>query len=650
MKRSRLALPDEHRTSRIPFVLLTLAAAIGALLVVLRQAGRGTKPTETEGRGMMHRAPTVADVGAQHAAPLQTPQAEPVQTPALPAQTPKPLRRPAAKPVRKPLTLLEFVRRSWPAAVAIAVLLAILAAMVNDSLARNAGHLIYNLDDPYIHMTMARQFSQHGLWSMTRFEAFTSSTSSPLWTLLLSLVYWIFGVSDAAPFVMNIICAVLLLITTHIIFDRFRGGGFYSLAVMIGLIFFIPLPNLIFTGMEHTLQILIDLLFIYNAVRLLCLNERETPRRVITDLSGRVLFLGLFVPMVRYEGVFIIAFVCALFLARGRWAYALMLGGLSALPVVFYGFFSVVNGSDWLPNSLMLKVIPQSFSTLDGIIIFLGLSKSMLSYYSYPPLMTLTVGIVILLFVGYARRKTLWEASNLMLLIVIPTFVLHMQFAGVGWFFRYEAYLIALGVMAIALSVRDFFPTHFEAWMQRHTVPRLAAMFALLFVLTLPMLYRVEEVMKKVVPATTNIYEQQYQMGTFLREFYEGQRVALNDIGATTYLADIRLLDLYGLGTYEVATAKLNSDFDVDFIYRIARESNTQIAIVYDSWYPDLPEQWARVGQWTIQNNISAASPTVSFYAVDPGAREALVNNLREFAPRLPATVHQSGVYMQGPA
>src|SRR5579859_966505 len=78
------------------------------------------------------------------------------------------------------------------------VFLEILVAFVLASLSQNDGHLIYTLDDPYIHMAMAKNFALYNVWGITRY-GFTSATSSPLWTFLLSLFYRVFGVSDYTP-------------------------------------------------------------------------------------------------------------------------------------------------------------------------------------------------------------------------------------------------------------------------------------------------------------------------------------------------------------------------------------------------------------------------------------------------------------------
>ncbi len=45
-------------------------------------------------------------------------------------------------------------------------------------------------------------------------------------------------------------------------------------------------------------------------------------------------------------------------------------------------------------------------------------------------------------------------------------------------------------------------------------------------------------------------------MALFLKDFYAGNVVAANDMGAINYIADIRCLDLYGLASMEVADLK----------------------------------------------------------------------------------------------
>src|SRR2546426_9784746 len=79
-------------------------------------------------------------------------------------------------------------RPDWPLWGALLLLWASMAAMVLASLRRTDGHLVYTLDDAYIHMAIAKHFARDGVWGVTPY-AFGSSTSSPLWTALVAAAF-----------------------------------------------------------------------------------------------------------------------------------------------------------------------------------------------------------------------------------------------------------------------------------------------------------------------------------------------------------------------------------------------------------------------------------------------------------------------------
>ena len=60
------------------------------------------------------------------------------------------------------------------------------------------GNLIYPLDDTYIHLAIAKNFVLHGVWGVTKY-AFTSSISSPFFTLLVAIAFRLTGVQEWVP-------------------------------------------------------------------------------------------------------------------------------------------------------------------------------------------------------------------------------------------------------------------------------------------------------------------------------------------------------------------------------------------------------------------------------------------------------------------
>src|SRR4029079_15508368 len=111
--------------------------------------------------------------------------------------------------------------RSKPLATALTLLTAVYVAFLGLSVARNDGHFSYSLDDAYIHMAMARNQANHGVFGVTP-HGFTSSSSSPLWVVLVACCYRLFGVSDLVPFLFNAASAVGVILAGDVALKRFE--------------------------------------------------------------------------------------------------------------------------------------------------------------------------------------------------------------------------------------------------------------------------------------------------------------------------------------------------------------------------------------------------------------------------------------------
>jgi len=538
--------------------------------------------------------------------------------------------------------MLRIFKKYWPIFAAAAVLSVIVIILLSISVKQNEGHLVYALDDPYIHMAMAKNMAQHGVWGVTR-HAFSPSSSSILWTLLLSLCYFILGTHETIPLILNFVFALLVLILVHFILKQSKLARPYKFLLLLCIILFTPLPVVIFLGMEHTAQILIDILFAYQAASFLSKQRLEMG---VSDASW-LLLLSALVPLIRYEGLFLIAVVCVLLLARGRILMAFASGAAAVIPITIFGFISVRHGAFWLPNSVLLKGVDPARRPI-------ALLDHALTQLKAAPYLWQLVLLATALY--FARRKAergTWEREQSLLLIFIFTTLLHVTFSLVlVWFYRYEAYLIALGVLACGLSLRGLLNA--EMFKERKAVSLITfAACALMASLCVVSLAGRSFISLQHTPrATTNIYQQHYQMAMFLRAYYDGSAIAANDIGAINYFADLECLDLWGLATTEVARAKREGKYDTSLIHALGERSHAKIAIVYDSWldeYGGVPLEWTPVGRWRISDNIVCRDDTISFYAVDPAETEHLIQSLRAFASHLPKGVAQLGIIGEFP-
>jgi len=529
--------------------------------------------------------------------------------------------------------MTDRIKKSLPLILAVVLFSISLLILTKDSLNRNQGHLVYALDDGYIHMATAKNLAEFGVWGVTRYE-FSSNSSSLLWTVVLAAVYWVFGPSEVAPFILNILFCVLSLVVVARFLREMQLPGGVTGILLVAAVYTGTMPILVFVGMEHGLEVFLDILFIY-----------QMGKYISNPVENRNRFIGLavlaaLVTGVRYEGLFVIGAASLVFFLRKRFSKGLLLLLAGLFPIVLYGVISLAKGGLFFPNSILLKgsnpTTFQIFDNLRGLIEWRYNSSKDVIYLA---------GLSLLVFVIQLFRKTgFWDQLAAMNLVVFLSNILQTFFIGDNYFYRYESNLIVGEIMVLGASIYMLVRERASLRINRGIQYGLAlVVVGFLFWKPLPALWqRSIQSMEKIPPATTNIYEQQYQMALFLREYYQGKTIAANDIGAINYLADIHTVDLYGLSTQAVADMKLEGVYSTAKIRQLAIERKVDIAIVYDHWFDGfggLPRDWVKDGEWSIRNNVVCGGSVVSFYAIKLAAEPELMQNLKAFSPSLPTTV-----------
>jgi hypothetical protein len=145
-------------------------------------------------------------------------------------------------------------------------------------------------------MGMAKNLATHGVWGVTRHH-FSSSSSSPLWTLTLAGAYFATGVREATPLVLNLAFAGLLLLMSDRLLQRLALPLLARMVVLAGLVLAGELPSLVLMGMEHVLHLLLTVWFAERAVAVL--ESPDTAARrdwVVLCIAGALLGAS------RYEG------------------------------------------------------------------------------------------------------------------------------------------------------------------------------------------------------------------------------------------------------------------------------------------------------------------------------------------------------------
>ncbi len=328
---------------------------------------------------------------------------------------------------------------------------------------------------------------------------------------------------------------------------------------------------------------------------------------------------------------------------------------LGIVPLLLIGLVSAANGWPLIPTSILLK---GNLPRLDGWDSFYDFVRHGYSQIvGSPDLLFLLLAAVGLFLYRWNAGHRWDDRHSARLALFITAAVLQIQFGRLRSFYRYEAYLVALGLLSIAGAMAGQW--HLPRGASRFSRERLPATCALALLCAFPLaglLNRAADAFLQVPRAVRNIYEQQVQMAFFVKEFYPSGVVAANDVGAISFYSEADCLDLWGLASREVAKSRLAGMYDRGQIAELARRRGCRVALVYDSWFlpggkagirrgmtGGLPESWIRAGEWTVPEKVVVADTTVSIYAVSPAELTELCAHLREFSVKLPRDVKQRG-------
>lgn len=497
------------------------------------------------------------------------------------------------------------------------------------------GVFSYPFDDTFIHLAIAKNIVFHGVWGISPHE-FTSASSSVLYPLILAGLMKIFGPSTALPLIVNLIAGLTLIVVVQKWLERQGLNNLAQLISLLALILLTPLPAIVVFGMEHTLQLLVDFLFIYSFAA--AWGERR-------PLSWTVYLYGALVTGIRYEGMFIIACAGLLLLVQWRdtlvqrFAAAAQLGLIAFLPILLFGFYALSKGSYFFPNSVLVKSVAPPL-TPEGILRFLTEDIYTRIYFAHPTIGGMAIQRLLILlplawltFSASLRNHRGWSC---ILLLLTCTTVLHLWFASTNILFRYEAYLPGCSLPVLCATLAKYGSILFpQKWAFRHWLTLLVTL-----VLAFPIALRSQAAFGLMTQGSINIYEQQYHMGQFVKRFYPDTPIAMGDIGAISFYSNARNLDLEGLGNLDVARSRKNNYWTPDFLDALARHDSVRVAIIFDRSYPlQLRQRWQKTATWQIQNNVACYSDVVSFYAVDSTERSTLKNKLKQFQPVLPRDV-----------
>jgi hypothetical protein len=527
-------------------------------------------------------------------------------------------------------------------AIVSGIALAVLGTLIFLGTRLTEGHWVYTLDDAYIHLAMARNLVAHGVWGVSS-ETFTSCSSSPFWTLLLAFFFRIIGARDWLPGILNVICTLLSLLVIDRTLTDYGVRGRLRILAGVSIFILVPFTVIASTGMEHSLHVLLTLAFV--RVALAEFRDARSDRWTRAAVLGGLAFL---MTSTRFESLFVVGPLAVVLFLKGRWRLGTAISLLALLPVMAHGIYAVAHGGFFLPNSLVLK----GRFPLGGIA---GFVFQLLSFYVRVSLENVHVDILCLLLLATACCRRIPEGIRLLAITVAAAGVAHLTFCECGRFYRYEAYLMASGFLLLAVA---WLPLLQEPEILSRTSPfrgqegwLFSARLGLVLFLAVPLFLRGVWATSRVVRASANIYQQQWQLARICSTLdLAGNSIAINDLGLMAYRSGVRLVDLWGLGTTEVARLKAARRYDRQAIAELLIRQRVDYVIVFDQWFAkgrELPDDLILVARLRNSKNIVCLQDTVMLYATSLAAAEKMCEHLTHLPFALPKETTVEPVFLR---
>jgi hypothetical protein len=504
---------------------------------------------------------------------------------------------------------------------------------------------VYALDDTYIHMAMAKNLAKHGVYGVTKYE-FSSSSSSPVWTLLLSLFYVIVGVNEWLPLVLNILIAIMVLYVMYKILISNNVNQFIIAIILIAAIFIIPLYAMIFVGMEHLLHTLLSIIYIW----LLSYLIKEPNKRRVVSLY----ILTPFLVMTRMEGYFLVAFAVILFTIFKEWKKGLIVLTLSLIPLLIYQYISVKHGWQWLPNSILIRTTnPVLIHTDTQKAIILNVVTSWhtfinniyLNYITGKYLIEIILIEILMGITIFFQSRTYKNSYLIMLIAFVFVATCHFLFAKFGHFYRYEAYLVGLSIFMFGLLLKPYVDILKDNYKKPLQIIILLLMIGIGIDSSEGLYKRVKETIEYTPLACKNIYEQQFQMAKFINLYYPKSTVAINDIGAITFFNDdVNIIDIVGLANARVYKLLSSNNYNSETLHQLCKENNADIAMLYERWtvlygINEIPKEWVKICEWRLPYNIVCGDNTVSFFVIHETEKNNMRQKMSKFIKELPFSI-----------
>jgi hypothetical protein len=508
----------------------------------------------------------------------------------------------------------EYIKSLW---IALSVFLIITFSELIAILLLNSGHFTFALDDPYIHLALAENIL-NGHYGVNQNE-FSAPSSSILWPFIIApfsqsvqsaYILLLINITAASG---TIVLIWKLLLPTN---SNKKYNFEKTLTLAIILIISIPVINLVglvYTGMEHSIQLFFSTLIIYGLIYEI--EHKKTSWWFIVAI--------VVAPLIRYECL-ALSLPAILFLyIRGYRTKSISIASILLFLLGGFSIFLISLGLDTFPTSVVAKSsVVSSSGRVMSLLMNLGGN------------VTSSRGILLIVAMSsllyFALNKELKKELRLLAFVISISAFLHLLVGKYGWYSRYEIYIWSSLVLTLLYLNKNWIyqiPTRIGFYKMAGLMLLSSGMLCAPYFKTLA-----------TIPlASNNIYEQQYQMHRFAVKY--NKAIAVNDLGYVSYQNNNYVLDLWGLASIDALRLR-KSNNKADWMTKIAQNKNVEFAMIYDDWFKEIPDDWKKLGELSLgKSKITPANASVSFYSIGCKPYTKISHLIKTFSTTLPKGV-----------
>lgn len=437
----------------------------------------------------------------------------------------------------------------------------------------------FPLDDPWIHLTFAKNLVEYDAYSYYKNEVITSGSTSPLYTFLAAFLYMVIKNEFILSYIIGIAFFVLLVLFSYLLSKR----NFNSVSLALIFSFLIALqPKLTLisvSGMETTMFIFMTIVsFYFYFTEKLILTGIFLGLTLWTRPEGLILILILFVDILLQRFYFKTDFGSKIFREQNLIKLLLPLIVISA---GYFGFNYLLDGH-LLPNTYRAKINYYYESDRMNFI-----NRDVIKYFSSGEFVLVWIffltNVIFSIYDIIKKRYNPFILYTIFTIFFVLVYIVQLPFA--HRFGRYLMPVIPFYLITFIYGLKRLVELiHLKSKSDWYfALNTLLLLFAGVTVLSST--NSISENAKEIAMVSKYHYDRHIKIAEWLKKnTKETDIIATHDIGAIAFYGGRKIIDMVGLINPEVIDHLRDKNYS-EFLKRYFIEKNVSYFVTMRNWF-----------------------------------------------------------------